>query len=78
MCKRPPAAFSRSRRCEAAVDLLNEFGIDRINIDLMYGLPKQTADDVQAHSDARAFAAGRSVSPCSATRMCPGSARSRS
>ena len=31
----------------AAVDLLNEFGIDRINIDLMYGLPKQTADDVR-------------------------------
>lgn len=30
-----------------AVDLLNEFGIDRINIDLMYGLPKQTVADVQ-------------------------------
>jgi len=32
---------------KAAVDLLNEFGIDRINIDLMYGLPKQTVDDVK-------------------------------
>jgi oxygen-independent coproporphyrinogen-3 oxidase len=32
---------------KAAVDLLNDFGIDRINIDLMYGLPKQTADDVK-------------------------------
>ena len=30
-----------------AVDILNEFGIDRINIDLMYGLPKQTVADVQ-------------------------------
>ena len=30
-----------------AVDLLNEVGIDRINIDLMYGLPKQTVDDVR-------------------------------
>lgn len=30
-----------------AVDLLNDFGIDRINIDLMYGLPKQTVADVQ-------------------------------
>jgi oxygen-independent coproporphyrinogen III oxidase len=30
-----------------AVDLLNEFGIDRLNIDLMYGLPKQTVADVQ-------------------------------
>jgi oxygen-independent coproporphyrinogen III oxidase len=32
---------------KAAVELLNEFGIDRINIDLMYGLPKQTAADVR-------------------------------
>jgi oxygen-independent coproporphyrinogen-3 oxidase len=32
---------------KAAVELLNEFGIDRINIDLMYGLPKQTVADVQ-------------------------------
>jgi len=32
---------------KAAVDLLNDSGIDRINIDLMYGLPKQTADDVK-------------------------------
>jgi oxygen-independent coproporphyrinogen III oxidase len=31
----------------SAVDILNEFGIDRINIDLMYGLPKQTVADVQ-------------------------------
>jgi oxygen-independent coproporphyrinogen III oxidase len=30
-----------------AVDLLNEFGIDRINLDLMYGLPKQTVADVR-------------------------------
>ena len=30
-----------------AVELLNDFGIDRINIDLMYGLPKQTVADVQ-------------------------------
>ena len=30
-----------------AVDILNDFGIDRINIDLMYGLPKQTVADVQ-------------------------------
>ena len=30
-----------------AVDLLDEVGIDRINIDLMYGLPKQTVDDVR-------------------------------
>jgi oxygen-independent coproporphyrinogen-3 oxidase len=30
-----------------AVALLNEFGIDRINIDLMYGLPKQTVADVE-------------------------------
>jgi oxygen-independent coproporphyrinogen-3 oxidase len=30
-----------------AVGLLNEFGIDRLNIDLMYGLPKQTVADVQ-------------------------------
>jgi oxygen-independent coproporphyrinogen-3 oxidase len=32
---------------KTAVDILNEFGIDRINIDLMYGLPKQTVADVQ-------------------------------
>jgi len=32
---------------KAAVDLLNEFGVDRVNIDLMYGLPKQTEDDVR-------------------------------
>ena len=32
---------------KTAVGLLNEVGIDRINIDLMYGLPKQTADDVK-------------------------------
>jgi oxygen-independent coproporphyrinogen-3 oxidase len=30
-----------------AVDILNDLGIDRINIDLMYGLPKQTVADVQ-------------------------------
>ena len=30
-----------------AVDMLHDFGIDRINIDLMYGLPKQTVADVQ-------------------------------
>ncbi len=30
-----------------AVDLLNEAGIDRLNIDLMYGLPKQTVSDVR-------------------------------
>ena len=30
-----------------AVNLLNDFGIGRINIDLMYGLPKQTVDDVR-------------------------------
>jgi oxygen-independent coproporphyrinogen-3 oxidase len=32
---------------KAAVELLNDFGIDRINIDLMYGLPKQTVADVR-------------------------------
>jgi oxygen-independent coproporphyrinogen III oxidase len=32
---------------KAAADMLHEFGIDRINIDLMYGLPKQTAADVR-------------------------------
>ena len=32
---------------KSAVDILNDFGIDRINIDLMYGLPKQTVADVQ-------------------------------
>ena len=32
---------------KAAVGLLNEFGIDRINVDLMYGLPKQTVQDVR-------------------------------
>ena len=30
-----------------AVDTLHEVGIDRINIDLMYGLPKQSVADVQ-------------------------------
>jgi oxygen-independent coproporphyrinogen-3 oxidase len=30
-----------------AVDMLNEFGINRLNVDLMYGLPKQTVADVQ-------------------------------
>ena len=30
-----------------AVDTLNDVGIDRINIDLMYGLPKQTVADVR-------------------------------
>ena len=32
---------------KSAIDILNDFGIDRINIDLMYGLPKQTVADVQ-------------------------------
>jgi oxygen-independent coproporphyrinogen-3 oxidase len=32
---------------KSAVDILNDFGIDRLNIDLMYGLPKQTVADVQ-------------------------------
>ena len=32
---------------KTAVDLLHGVGIDHINIDLMYGLPKQTADDVR-------------------------------
>ncbi len=32
---------------KAAVALLNEVGIDRINVDLMYGLPKQTVEDVR-------------------------------
>jgi oxygen-independent coproporphyrinogen-3 oxidase len=32
---------------ERAVLALREFGIDRINFDLMYGLPRQTADDVR-------------------------------
>jgi len=32
---------------KSAVDILNDCGIDRINIDLMYGLPKQTVADVQ-------------------------------
>ena len=30
-----------------AVDMLNEFEIDRINLDLMYGLPKQTISEVR-------------------------------
>jgi oxygen-independent coproporphyrinogen-3 oxidase len=30
-----------------AVDTLREFGIDRINLDLMYGLPRQTVADVR-------------------------------
>lgn len=30
-----------------AVDILNASGIDRINLDLMYGLPKQTVADVR-------------------------------
>ena len=30
-----------------AIDLLNEFGINHINFDLMYGLPKQTVSDVR-------------------------------
>jgi oxygen-independent coproporphyrinogen-3 oxidase len=32
---------------KAAADMLHDFGIDRINIDLMYGLPKQTVADVR-------------------------------
>jgi oxygen-independent coproporphyrinogen-3 oxidase len=32
---------------EAAVILLRDFGIDRLNIDLMYGLPCQTVRDVE-------------------------------
>jgi oxygen-independent coproporphyrinogen-3 oxidase len=32
---------------KAAVDILGEFGIERLNIDLMYGLPKQTVADVR-------------------------------
>ena len=48
-----------------AVDTLREAGIADLNFDLMYGLPRQSADDVR-----------RSASPCSATRTCPGSARS--
>lgn len=31
-----------------AVDLLRSRGIERINIDLMYGLPRQTVDDVRS------------------------------
>jgi oxygen-independent coproporphyrinogen-3 oxidase len=30
-----------------AIDTLREFGIDRINLDLMYGLPRQTTADVR-------------------------------
>lgn len=30
-----------------AIETLREFGIDRINLDLMYGLPRQTVDDVR-------------------------------
>ena len=36
--------FTMVRR---AVDILREVGIDQINIDLMYGLPKQSEQDVQ-------------------------------
>jgi oxygen-independent coproporphyrinogen-3 oxidase len=32
---------------ERTVDILREAGIDQINIDLMYGLPNQTVDDVR-------------------------------
>ena len=32
---------------QAAVDRLHDVGIDRLNVDLMYGLPKQTVDDVR-------------------------------
>lgn len=32
---------------ERAVLALREFGIDRINFDLMYGLPRQTVDDIR-------------------------------
>lgn len=35
------------RMVKNAVAMLREFGIDRINLDLMYGLPKQTVLDVQ-------------------------------
>src|SRR5262249_22663418 len=31
----------------AAVETLREFGIDRINFDLMYGLPRQTIRDIR-------------------------------
>jgi oxygen-independent coproporphyrinogen-3 oxidase len=32
---------------EAAVALLRDAGIDRLNVDLMYGLPCQTVEDVK-------------------------------
>ena len=43
---------------KAAVGLLNEVGIDRINVDLMYGLPKQTVEDVR-----RTAAVAHSLNP---------------
>ena len=36
---------------ERAVRVLREFGIGRINLDLMYGLPHQTVDDIRTTVD---------------------------
>ncbi|MEI9914503.1 MAG: radical SAM protein [Methylovirgula sp.] len=53
-----------------AVGLLHEVGISNINIDLMYGLPHQSADDVDASAQLAAYtfaATDRTVRLCACT-----------
>ncbi len=58
MCKGRLAVSSRSKKgiwFAHAVGLLHEVGISNINIDLMYGLPHQSADDVDASAQLAAL-----------------------
>ena len=49
-----------------------ELGFESLNVDLIYGLPYQTAESFQATRSTRFSRSRPTASPCSATRTCPG------
>ncbi len=73
-------AIHRVQPLEMTRDLIEEarrLGFDSINVDLIYGLPLQTAERF-AHTVEQVVAHRRRIaSPCSATRTCRGCASSR-
>ena len=76
-CRRRCTACSRSSRCATLMASARELGFDSINVDLIYGLPKQTPEIASRARWRRSASCGPTASRCMPTRTCR-SASSRS
>ena len=64
-----PRCRASRRRC-ASIDACRATGFRSVNVDLIYGLPKQTLGGFRAHARHRGRARGRTASRSTATRTC--------